>query len=162
MLLGVGLYRKELYLLVLSVLLTLDQQLNTLLVFIAKSPAPVASCGDGGWPAADVQHVAFFVVFLGTFAVLFDATRHLLYAVYAQTFLVAVVYMNYFYNFATPAQIIFGALVGSLHALAWQCLLRLFIVPRCFAHALHWMRYVDTDYGDTLIGPAYYLQRKRK
>lgn len=94
----------------------------------------VPTCVDayalsGNWPSYQSQEAAFIVTFLFTYCLIYRARFHIASAFLLTLFFTSVVAADKLLNYHTTSQIVGGVVIGSVLAVLYQIVLRLFVLP---------------------------------
>lgn len=160
LLIGVSFRRREVYIGLVSLGMTLDGALNAGLRALIAEPPPVAGCGsalyfvpsDRASPSMAVQNTTFFTIswLLYTASVQPGASSRLYW--FAAALLQALVALaEVYFHFASPESVVLAAGVGTLTGWLWHVLLHNAGGMRFAVYALtHWWPLRLLGYGDTL------------
>ena len=160
LLVGVSFRRREVYVLLVSIGMTLDAALNAGLRALIAEPPPVAGCGaslywvpvDRATPSMAVQNTTFFTLswLLYTAAVRPGAGSRV-YWLCAAALQALVALAEVYFHYASPESVVLAAGVGTLTGWLWHALLHDAGGMRWTVHALtHWWPLRLLGYGDTL------------
>jgi hypothetical protein len=135
---AVGLWYKELYLVLLGFGLTLDSLINWGLREALGEPPPYLGCGYGpSMPCFFSQHAFFAWTALVTFPFFWKARLTLWHILLVTGFAFASCFGQVYLAFNTPAQVLVGSMVGMVLGLIFQIIVYFFAYPY-FECILNW------------------------
>lgn len=127
----IGLFRKEIYLLVFGVGLSLDSTVGVLIGELVDVAPRVESCAPvhSAAVAYQVQHGAFFITFALGYMSLYRPRVKFWHLSLIVLFFVAVVVGAHLLNYYSSEAILSGAALGSMNAFIYQSLVHWLLVP---------------------------------
>lgn len=156
---SIGLFKKDLYIIFVSMGLFLNDYLfNWLLLLSISEPTPFDNCGgfEYGMPSFYAQDITFFFAMISTFPLFY---RHFLS--FWQTFLLVVVFIfvsmaPLVLQFNTERQIFIGGVIGFLTGLCWQILYYYVVNPYDWIALwlLHWFGGYENQFCSPVTPPG--------
>lgn len=141
---SIGLFKRDLYIIFVSLGLFLNDYLfNWILITAISDPVPFDECGgfEYGMPSFYTQDITFFFAMIVTFPLFY---RHFLS--FWQTFLLLFVSLTIFWaplvlQFNTEKQVFVGGIIGFLTGFGWQLLYYYVVNPYDWIPLLilHWV-----------------------
>jgi hypothetical protein len=147
---GASLFRKELYILLVGIGLTLDSLLNDAYVRAFQQRGPNPGCGfNYNMPDAGTEQMFFLAMSICTYHGLWYVQVSRSNRIFVTIMPALIIAANMRLGYSSSAQCMVGAIAGTVHAMLWQLFINYVIQPH-MDRILEWRICTYLGYRDTM------------